>query len=234
MTKPVLLLTRPAPLAQGFVDRLAPGLRARLQIVLSPMMELVPVGTGPDLAGIAGVVFTSQNAVPLAGAGRGRPAYCVGPATAEAAAAAGWRVALTAPDAARLVPALIEMAPPAPLVHLAGAQRRAEIGALLTEAGLPCGTQTLYRQDLRPLSVEGRAVWDGADPVIVALFSPRSARHFAQQAGHRDGARYVVISAAVAAELPRHSDGAVEIAPTPDGAGMVQALQTLVGRGSAP
>ncbi len=56
-------------------------------------MRIVPVAhDAAVLARAAGLVFTSVHAVPAAGPGRGRPAFCVGPATAAAARAAGFDV----------------------------------------------------------------------------------------------------------------------------------------------
>lgn len=102
-TPPVLLLTRPEPASRRFAAEAA---YLGLQTIISPVLRILPVAHegGARLAQARGLVFTSVHAVPAAGAGRGRPAICVGPATAQAARAAGFDVTEGPGDAARMMP----------------------------------------------------------------------------------------------------------------------------------
>ena len=96
-----VLVTRPQPAA----DRLAGRLREEgLAVQVAPLMRIVPVAhDAAALARAPGLVFTSAHAVAMAGPGLDRPAMCVGPATADAARAAGFRVTVGPGDAAGLL-----------------------------------------------------------------------------------------------------------------------------------
>ena len=99
-----VLLTRPLPDARRFAAMLA-GAAPNTEVVISPILRIVPVAyDAARLADAAGLVFTSAHAVAAAGAGRGRPAICVGPRTAELARAAGFDVTEGRGDARGLIP----------------------------------------------------------------------------------------------------------------------------------
>ena len=53
------------------------------------------------------------------------------------------------------------------------------MAARLTESGLTTREQPIYRQQLLPLSDEASHAAEGDQPIIAPLFSPRTARQFA-------------------------------------------------------
>ncbi|MGF1461695.1 MAG: uroporphyrinogen-III synthase [Maricaulaceae bacterium] len=140
-------MTRAEPGATETAKRIeALGLRA----VIAPMLEIEPL-PAPELgdAAIQAVCFTSQNGVrTFAQAYRHRPqALCVGAATAEAAAAAGfdpiWSAegdvdALATLALARLDPSFGRV------VHAAGEARVGDLAGRLHSAGFQAQTVTLY------------------------------------------------------------------------------------------
>ena len=159
---PVVLITRPQPAAHRFAAELA-GLG--LRCVIAPLMRIV--GVAHDTAAVAaarGVVFTSENALPHAGPGNGRPAFCVGPRTAEAARAAGFVVTEGPGDAAGLMPMLSGLGDG--WLHLRGVQVAAE---------LPVPGVIVYDQQPLTLSPQAGALLRETAPVIMPLFSPRAA-----------------------------------------------------------
>ena len=233
MTAPTLLLTRPRDSAERFAAAVAARVGG-VRTVIAPLLRIVPTGEVPDLAGAVGVIFTSAQGVEFAPPGEGRTAHCVGQATAEAAAAAGWAVDIVAPEAEALIAAVRERGGPGPLVHLSGRHRRGEIAERLTQAGLPTVVVALYDQELVPLSAEARALLRGETPVVVPLFSPRTARQFVGQAGHPAAALFVAISPAVARELAAPEGARVVVAAAPDGHAMVTAVEKLMRDGGLP
>jgi uroporphyrinogen-III synthase len=228
--RPVLLITRPDPGAARFAAEAARRWGDRVRIMLSPLMapEWLSPGLPPGIEG-AGLIFTSEAGVTgLARLAPGlkRPAWCVGARTAAAAAAAGHAPGAAAADAEALIAGLSARRPPGPLVHARGSDSRGDIAARLTAAGLPTAEVVVYRQAPRPLTAEARAALDGTAPVIVPLFSPRSAQLFAEAAtGVRAPLHLAAISAAVTAPIPAVSR---VIAATPDGPGMSTAIDSLL------
>lgn len=161
MSAPVCLLTRPEAQSREFAERLR-----GMQVVISPIMRIVPMDFDRAVVDAApGVVFTSANAVPMAGQGRGRPALCVGPATAQVAANAGWQAEAGTGDAEGLIPMLTGHEG---WVHLHGRHVARSLPGLAHVA--------VYDQVACPLNDAARHVLTGDAPVILPLFSPRSAR----------------------------------------------------------
>ncbi|UFM65055.1 uroporphyrinogen-III synthase [Paracoccus sp. MA] len=212
---PILLLTRPEPASRRFAAGLGqPGLK----VLISPVLRIRPVAhDAARLAAARGLVFTSVNAVPAAGQGRGRPAICVGPATAEAARAAGFDVTEGPGDAARMLP----------LLEGLGKGWLHPHGAHVAKV-LPVPGMVVYDQLPQPLDGPARAVLAGAAPVILPLFSPRSARILADQAAGARAPLWLAPISAAAREAWTGPAAQVALAPTPDAEGMLCAIRRLL------
>ena len=227
MTKPALILTRPAPGCAAFAASLPAALLSRVRVVTSPLLHILPTAAPVDLDGIGGVIFTSANGVAHGPEGGTVPAYCVGEATAQAAAAKGWQVAFHAPDAAHLLPMIKAHRPATPLLHLRGTHQRGDIAERLTQAGLPTRAVVLYDQRALPLTRDAQAALaDG--PSIVPLFSPRTAAQFADQACETRRATIIALSPAVAEALDRTVVQQILIAPEPTATSLRFTLETAV------
>lgn len=212
---PLLLLTRPAPLSRRFAGQIAD---LGLEVLISPIMRIVPVAHDPMVLEQAkGMVLTSVNAVPAVGQGRGRPAICVGPATAEAARNAGFDVTVGPGDADRMMPMLQDLGPA--WVHPHGTH----VARALPVTGITVYDQVA--QDLNAAAIEALA---GDRCVLLPLFSPRSAQILAAQA---TTARAPLWLAAISqAALDRWSApfARAVVAPAPDGPGIIAALRQLL------
>lgn len=210
---PPLLLTRPLPDSRRFAASM-PGWRA----VISPILRIAPVDhDSAQLAAAPGLVFTSAHAVASAGPGRGRLALCVGGRTAQVARAAGFDVIQGAGTAESLLP-LIRSAP-VPLIHPQGRH----LARLLPVPGM-----VVYDQQAQPLSDAAAALLAGRDPVILPVFSPRSARLVGQAVQQvRAPLWLVAISDAARAAWPIPADRQATAA-TPSAEGMRQAIRQIV------
>ena len=213
-TPPLLLLTRPEPAARRFAAGVA---HLGLPVVISPVLTIVPVAHDADrLAGARGLVFTSVHAVPAAGAGRGRPAICVGPATAQAARAAGFDVTEGPGDAARMMPLLEGLG--AGWLHPHGAH---------VARPLPVPGMVVYDQLSQPLSDAARQALAGMAPVILPLFSPRSARILSEQVTQARAPLWLVPISPAAAARWQAGQARMLVADTPDAGGILRAIGAL-------
>lgn len=204
-------------------------MRARLKRFVSPLLR-IEHHEPPDLTPYAGVIITSANALPaLDRAGPGQvPVYCVGDATTQAARQAGMTAHRRGEDAQTLIAALVADAPKTPLLHLRGQHARGDVAVRLTEAGIATDEVIVYDQPLQPLSDEARAVLGDAQPVIVPLFSPRTAGQFRAETdrhGPWKSPLYLpCLSAAVRDALGEAVPGTPILADRPDAATMVAAV----------
>lgn len=234
MTKPTLLMTRAMPASQQFVAGLDPQLMQDVTVLMSPMLDIVPTRNTPASENYSAVIFTSSNGVLYAPPGAGRTAHCVGTRTAEQAKAGGWRVDLVCRDAQELIAALIKRAPLGPFLHIAGAHRRGDIAQTLCAANLPTQVHVAYTQPLLPLTQAAKSALFGEGRVIVPLFSPRVAAHFASQAVCNAQVHILTMSRAVADALGQSCAGRVHIAPDPTGQEMREGVENLLRCDSLP
>lgn len=221
----ILLMTRPRRDAERFVAGLAPELLKGVRVLYAPLLEIVRTAPNPDLTGMAGVIFSSGNAVALMSDGGGAPCFCVGARTAAKAREKGFRVDVTARDAQDLVTRMIALEPAAPLVHISGAHRRGDIAHHLSQAGITTQVAEIYDQRLLPLSSEGQTALAGDLPVILPLFSPRTAVHLADQILPARGTTAIALSSTVAAALGDAVFRDIQIAAQPTGKDMVVAIE---------
>ncbi|MCZ0960380.1 uroporphyrinogen-III synthase [Paracoccus benzoatiresistens] len=209
---PALLLTRPLADSQRFAAML-PDWPA----VISPILRIVPVDhDSRPLQDAPGLVFTSAHAVASAGPGRGRLALCVGGHTARVAQAAGFDVREGNGFAEGLLPLIA--AAGVPLIHPHGRHLARE---------LPVAGVVVYDQQPLPLSDDAQALLAGGAPVVLPLFSPRSARLVADAARAARAPLWpVAISTAAMAAWDAPAAGR-RVADSPDAAAMVDAIRSL-------
>lgn len=208
-----LLLTRPEPDARRFAAEL-PG----AEVVISPILRIeAVVHDAARLRRARGLVFTSAHAVGAAGPGRGRLAICVGGRTGQVAREAGFAVREGHGTAESLLPLIA--ASPVPLIHPHGRHRARE---------LPVEGMVVYDQIGQPLSTAARAWLAEPVPLLVPLFSPRSAALVSAEMGHAVAPLWpVAISQAALARWSAPMAGGV-VADEPSGAAMVAAIRRVM------
>ncbi len=227
---PVILLTRPEEAAAGFARRLKAAF-GPVQTLISPLTGVEWADVAPDISQFNELIFTSRNGV-LAyqrlGPPAGLRAYCVGAATAKAANDAGLNAISADGDAGALIDLITGAPPGGPLLHLRGAETRGEIAERLFRSGIETHEAVIYRQITLPLSAQAKALLQGKTPVIVPLFSPRSAARFAVNAPFDAPIFLASISEAVAQNLHGLGAQAHVTASHPDAEAMLQAIAGLI------
>ena len=227
-----LLLTRPPAGAARFLAALDPDVLGEVTICLSPLIDIVEVPHSDETGDHAGIIFTSTNGVAQAVRGNGRPAYCVGDRTRQEAEARGWKVVVATEDADALVARLSALRPPGPLLHLAGAHRRGRIAERLTAAGIETRVTTVYDQRLQPLTAEAQDLLAAPIPVILPLFSPRTAAHFLHEAVALRNVHALAISPAVAEAVAGAAFASLQVAKAPTGEEMARGVEKLLRKDS--
>lgn len=238
-----VLLTRPAKQSARFAGALRDRFGATLSILIDPRMEIIHnrVAAAQALDGAGGAIFTSENGVDAcadAGIAPHLPAFCVGPRTAKAAEAAGFDAHCGPGDAAGLIAAIVQHGWPkhaAPLVHLHGAHVTGDVSGALVADGISAHSAVVYDQKACPGSHEARSLLAGRTPVILPLFSPRSAKLLTDDlADSRAPVWIAAISPAVAQAVNVHSAAKLQIrvAPRPDADGLIAVIAELLENGS--
>lgn len=223
---PTILLTRPAQDAVAFGEQLRDS-GEDFQLEISPVLQLIPKKKPVDLSDASGVIFTSRNAV-HAVSGRPMVAWCVGSATANAAAGKGWHVKVADGDVETLYARILADAPEGQLVHLRGAVARGNLAARLNVAGISTRDAVVYEQVVLPLSDAAKAMLAREKTVIVPLFSPKSAAQFASHGPFEAAIHVVAISKATAVALGDMPRARVVMATKKDAKSMCEAVLKLL------
>lgn len=214
-----IVVVRPEPGHAATIASLrAVGLEARsLPFFATRAVDWTP----PDPATVDALLFTSAQAVRLAGPGLAalmtKPVVAVGPATAQAAHVAGLSVVLTGAKDAAAVVAEAKAAGLTRLLHLAG-RDRVETGATV---------RTVYAADPVPVPAEAIAALAGE---TVLLHSARAAQRLAELvdgAGLSRAALSVVAISAKVAEAAGSGWRHVALAAAPRDDAMVAAARAL-------
>ena len=226
---PILLITRPLPQARRFAEAAAAACPPH-ESLIAPLSEVVGLPYDPAVfEGAKGVILTSANAVPFLPPLGALAAWCVGPATARAARAAGLVPIDGGGDAAALIARLTDERPAGPLVHAHGRHlAHVLVGAV---DGLDLRGVTVYEARALDLPPAARAALGAGRRVIAPLFSPRAAAALGRQPGVED-ILPVAISAACSAALPPRLSARALVADAPDGDAMLRRVADALSQGA--
>lgn len=231
-----LLLTRPEPDAQ----RTAAALRAKgHDVIVAPLLRVEPVSDVAIAAGPwAAVLVTSANAA-LAIASHGRreelrgvPVFAVGRRSADAMRRAGFTEVVSADgdvaDLARLVAERVK--PDDRLLYLAGEDRSGDLAGDLHARDLMVHIAVVYRavaaNNLPPEAADALA--DGIDGVL--HFSRRTVEAYINASRRADLLKsalkpvHYCLSARVAEPLAQAGAAAIQIAPRPVAAALIDLM----------
>ncbi len=217
-----VLLTRPAPESRAVAEELAP--------IPCLTWEVTRIAhRAAALPEAEAVVFTSRHGVAgfLGAGGRAEgPAWCVGPATAAAARAAGFVPVHEAGGTAADLLADLRAGAPRRMLYARGADISADLRAALEGDGLEVREAVVYAaEETGPpppdiaRALEAGGVW------IVTAWSARGARIVARHVGAGQVRAAVAISDAAAGPLEEAGFAPVARATVPDRDGMCAAIR---------
>ena len=227
---PSVLITRPRAAAERFAAELLNQCHG-LNIVISPVLAIAPTGKLPELSQYEGVIFTSPNAVERFSASTiadGCHCFCVGDTTAEAARQIGFSAISAGGDSTDLID-LIESGPTkGRMVHVRGVHSRGRIAQRLSDMGRPCDTAVVYDQIEKTLNEKAKQLFSANIPVIVPIFSPRTAELFLKQIQPSIQTYIVAMSQSIAQVFAKTPDINCSIAKSPDQKAMQQSVVRLL------
>lgn len=226
MNLPVIV-TRSQPGAQDTAEAVA---LLGFRPILSPMLRIVPIPFDPQAAeGIRHIIFTSLNGV-LAVADTNIPkdirAWCVGPATGEAASNAGFtHVIEGGGNADDLTEKILASCPHGPLLHVANEAAAGKLVSRLCAAGYDARFTAPYRTDpAEAFSDDARAALEAQAPVLLLAHSARAASAVAATGADLSRAAVVAISDAALAPLKGAAGLGEWVASRPNEGEVMQAL----------
>ena len=228
---PNILLTRPQAQARHFADELiAQGVQPN-QIIIDPIMKIAPVEASCDISACKGLIITSANALsylPVALRGSRLPCYCVGESTSQAARALGLDAYHLADTARALCDALPTACQEGPLLHLRGAHTTLDMAEHFPSNPLPVENLVVYKQIALPLQAKTHENLRRSSPVILPIFSARSAKLLGKLALDWQPHWAVALSPAIATLCHEAGFGQITTATQPNRQAMVAVITPLV------
>ena len=231
--QPILVLTRPKSNALRFADLCRAKLGDDVPIVIAPLMTIEAVPTEMDIDPSKTFIFTSENGVKAANAlwpDVHLKGYSVGDRTAEAGREVGYELTSAGGSVEELLSLILKDAPSTSLVHLRGADTRGDLALRLSDAGHPTSEAILYRQVQSEPTKELCALLSGEIPLIVPLFSPRSAAIFQEVAQAATAPLFLCAISENTRNEIRNLGRDCIVATTPDASAMVETISALVHR----
>ncbi|WP_108483755.1 uroporphyrinogen-III synthase [Oceaniglobus ichthyenteri] len=232
MAESTLLLTRPQAQSLGFAETCrAAGWTG--PIVTSPILEIVPRPMPNRPAPGTTLIFTSVNGVEQATAQHdlaGFHAFAVGDTTAKAAQEAGMTCVSANGDFRDLL-ALLARHDTGPLLHLRGTHSAGDLTSALAEMGREAVEWVVYDQVAQPLNGAARRLLAAPGPVVLPLFSPRSARLLSAAVGETAAPLSLIAISQAAADAWR-GNGTMCVVADPTGKAMLAAIVAQFDQGA--
>ena len=173
-----LLLTRPHDQAFRFSKNLVRlGITSK-NILVDPITKIEGVDVLYNFSSVRGLLITSANAVaylPAALVGSKLPTFCVGEATTRAALKQGLMAQHLAGTAQDLYNVLSGRFLEGPLLHLRGTYTTLDFEAYFRDTPIEVQNLIIYQQIAQDLRPETYTLLRGTVPIVLPIFSPRSA-----------------------------------------------------------
>jgi len=231
-TNPIILLTRPAKQAGAFRKLLG----KRVDVIESPVIKINFLKKKLNLQDYSAVIFTSQNAVDAVVSepfGTGFVAFAVGERTAVAARSIGLSTCSANGNADRLVDTIFANPPGGRMLLIRGKYSTGRIEERLKSGGLETDSVVVYEQVEKQLTPDAVAILRGDRPVVLPLFSPRSAM-ILSKAVREAGGRAPLILTAISEAALNAWDGpspvAASVASEPTKDAMAAEILRRIGR----
>ncbi len=225
-----VLITRPRPQAEQFakaIEEARPGL---FSCIIAPLLTIEILKKPVDLVGVDALIFTSANGVRAFlenSTRRDIPALCAGKAAYIVARKAQINATLQGPTAGELRDTLLAGSQDGrSFLHITGNHQAIDLTGSLGNAGISAEKLVLYDQLRQPLPPDVAALLAAGGIHAVPLFSPRTAKIFAELCSSMNlppDLALVCISSAAAQQVEKLGL-ALTIADNPTQSAMIDAL----------
>ena len=225
-TMPEIIITRPKKEAHVFNDHILSRLPG-VKIIISPLITIKFTNLNVDLTSFDGIIFTSSNgieAIENLSVPQNMPCFAVGPKTAKRASGLGFLTSHGQGNADDLISLILSRSSVGRLLHISGEHTRGNISTQLTQAGHSCERIVAYKQEPLSLTNEALDAFEGGKPLILPLFSPRTAQLLITQSVPFEHSHMIALSNAVAKPFRGCNLSSLTVAKAPNSESMLNEL----------
>ncbi len=237
-TLPSVLLTRPAPQSKRWAELLSSEFGDTLSVTISPVIEVETLDVALPEAAFNGVIFTSANAVTSfaqLSADRTLKAYCVGDRTASVATAHGFEASSAAGTVDDLASLVLRDVRSGTFLYPHGAHTARDLAGIFASTKVTINDIVTYRQTPQTLNSKAISLLSARGPVLIPLFSPRSAEIFVSNLSQNMKSDQIAIcfSEAVREKASVWRFSEVRVCPHPTQGEMIRLMRDYFKDGSA-
>ncbi len=225
-TLPGIILTRPEKEAHDFRDQILSRL-PEVMIIISPLVAIELADPKVDLNAFDGIIFTSSNgveAVKNLTIPQNMPCFAVGSKTAQQAAKLGFLALEGRGNADDLITLILSQPSVGRLLHISGEHTRGNISTRLTQAGHSCERIVVYKQETLSLTKKAISAFKGRKPLILPLFSPRTAQLLITKSVSLEHSHIIALSEAVAEPFKDFKVSSLTVAKAPNSNSLLNEL----------
>ena len=223
---PEIVLTRPEDGARAF-HVLIQDVLPKAKVTKSPLIKIKFIPILPDLEQFNGVIFTSTNGV-IATKKKFVPpgilCFTVGSKTAQAAKKLGFKILCSEETSENLISEMLSHPIKGTLVHVRGEYTRGKISSRLNKNGFDCYEIIAYKQAHNPLNFQARKAFKSKRPLLIPLFSRRTAQLLLEEALPMEKCHIVAMSEAVSEPFEQTELANITIAKSPDIESMLETV----------
>ena len=225
-TLPEIILTRPVKEARDFSERILTRL-PEVKIIISPLITIKFTTPKVDLTAFDGIIFTSSNgvkAIKNLSIPQNMPCFAVGPKTAQQASKLGFLASQGPGNADDLINLILSRPSFGRLLHISGEHTHGNISKQLTQVGHSCEHLVAYKQETRSLTAEALDAFKRRTPLILPLFSTRTAQLLITQNVPLEHSYMIALSEAVAEPFKGFNLSSLTVAEAPNSHSMLNDL----------
>lgn len=231
-----VLITRPQPQADRLARELSAAMGPMIRPIIAPLMQTRALSANLPVGPHDAVILSSEAGAIAAKKLRRTAltlperAYCVGDRTAKIARSLGFDVRIDGPTAEALIAKMLHHGVVGRLLYLHGQDVSTPIDRLLTSAGIPTDAAATYAQEPIELTTEAMIQLATDAPLVVPIYSARSARLFLSvlPKDFRADLRPCLISPDIMPALSETFSARAVVAERPDGPSMVAAIRRVI------
>ena len=227
----LLVLTRSHSQSLSFSEALTSSGAALEDIIIDPIVRIVPVTPIKKLKRFKSIILTSSNALkylPPYLAGSRLPAFCAGKSTTEAATSHGFLARCLGETATDLCNALLQSPLPEPVAYLCGDHITLDFEEFFRGSKLSVENIICYRQISGKLSRATIRALNENRGSILPVFSQRSGRILCEQKLNWKDHCSVSISNNTAEICKKAGFGKIIVAAHPSAQSMLSAITSLI------
>lgn len=229
-----ILITRSSEQSRRFSERLVKEFNNKLDISISPILEIKPLHPNIEFDTFDGIIFTSENAIKVfkkIDISSDKQIFCVGRQTEKLAEKIGLKVSHTEKDTVDLIKLLLKIKIKTRLLYLCGKNISVDLSSVFSSNDfVTICSKAIYDQIPLKLTPNAINILSQKKPILVPIFSERSGQILSKQFTKKMTSPRIALcfSKQIANSLVNYEYDKVLISPYPDIENLIALIEEFI------